>query len=224
VFKNEKFLNVQRQVINAVKAKRDVIALIPTGHGKSLTFQLPAIMDKGISIVIMPLLSLIEDQVQKMKELNIEAIFVHPSNDIKDILSKLKRRLHKAKLFFITPEQLMQNGAFQNILKDLYQNKQIERFVIDEIHCLLSWGKDFRNDYMRLPSLRTLYPDVPILGLTATAKLKDVNELKERLALRKMMLFSTSFNRTNLFYKVVPIKVKDRKDELIKLLKNDYRN
>jgi ATP-dependent helicase YprA (DUF1998 family) len=90
VFKNTKFLNRQREIINAVLSKRDTIALIPTGHGKSLTFQLPAIINEGITIVIMPLLSLIEDQVQKLKDLGIDTVFIHSSNDMSEILSKLK--------------------------------------------------------------------------------------------------------------------------------------
>lgn len=214
VFQNKGFLNRQREIINATKAKRDVIALIPTGHGKSLTFQLSAVSDKGITIVIMPLLSLIEDQVQKLKELGIDSVFIHASNDMSDILSKLKRKLHKAKLFFVTPEQLMNNNALMDILKELYDQKQIERFVIDEIHCLLSWGKDFRNDYLKLPSIRSFFPNTWILGLTATATPKMVAELKERLLLRNPIKFSISFNRKNLFYKVIHKKKKDRKEEV----------
>lgn len=224
VFKNTDFLNRQREVINAVKAKRDTIALIPTGHGKSLTFQLPAVIDKGISIIIMPLLSLIEDQVQKLKDLDVDTVFIHASNDMSEILSKLKKRLHSAKLFFVTPEQLMNNDALKDILGELYIKKQIERFVIDEIHCLPNWGKDFRNDYLRLPSIRTLYPDTPILGLTATATPKVLKELKERLLLRNALVFNTSFNRKNLFFKVIAKKKKDRKEEVCHLLQNDYRN
>lgn len=224
VFKNSQFLNRQREIINAVLSKRDTIALIPTGHGKSLTFQLPAIMNDGITIVIMPLLSLIEDQVQKLKDLGVDTVFIHSSNDMSEILSKLKKRLFDAKLFFVTPEQLMNNDALKDILKEVYDKKQIERFVIDEIHCLPSWGKDFRNDYLRLPAIRALFPETPILGLTATATHKVVNELKDRLLLRNALVFTTSFNRKNLYYKVMLIKKKDRKDELCRMLHNDYRH
>jgi RecQ family ATP-dependent DNA helicase len=118
----------------------------------------------------------------------------------------------------------MNNDALKDILKEIYDKKQIERFVIDEIHCLPSWGKDFRNDYLRLPSIRTLFPDTPILGLTATATHKVVNELKDRLLLRSALVFTTSFNRKNLYYRVMAIKKKDRKDELWRMLHNDYRN
>ena len=120
IFKNKSFLNRQREIINAVKAKRDTIALIPTGHGKSLTFQLPAVTDSGITFVIMPLLSLIEDQVQKLKDIGVEAVFVHGSNDIGDTLSKLRSGDHKERLFYVTPEQLMNNDALQSIMRHLY--------------------------------------------------------------------------------------------------------
>ena len=223
VFHNATFLNRQREIINAVKAKRDTIGLIPTGHGKSLTFQLPAITDKGITIVIMPLLSLIEDQVQKLKDLGVDAVFIHSSNNMSDILSQLKMSLYNAHLFFVTPEQLMNNEILMKILQELYSRNEIERFVIDEVHCLPSWGKDFRNDYMRLPSLRTTFPDTPILGLTATATPKVVAELKERLLLRNTLIFTTSFNRKNLYYKVIPKKRKDRKEEVCNMLQKDFK-
>ena len=100
IFHNSDFKIKQREIINAVKAKRDTIALIPTGHGKSLTFQLPAVTDKGVSIIIMPLVSIIEDQVQKLKALNVEAVYVHSSNDMSEILKSLKDGIHKIKLFF----------------------------------------------------------------------------------------------------------------------------
>lgn len=225
IFKNKTFLNRQREIINATKAKRDTIALIPTGHGKSLTFQLPSVTDKGISIIVMPLLSLIEDQVQKLKELGVSSVFIHQSQeDLKEILSQLKKSLYTSKLFFVTPEQLMQNEYLKRILNELYENNLIERFVLDEIHCLLSWGKDFRNDYMRLMSIRTLYPKTPILGLTATATPKVLNELKEILQLKRPLVFKTSFNRKNLYYRIIPKKKKDRVEELLGLLKKDFKN
>ncbi|CAI2378922.1 unnamed protein product [Moneuplotes crassus] len=224
VFRNKSFINRQREIINATKAKRDTIALIPTGHGKSLTFQLPAYTDKGISIVVMPLLSLIEDQVQKLKEIGVKSVFIHPTQeDIKEILAQLKKSLFSAKIFFVTPEQLMQNEYLKRILSELYDKKLIERFVLDEVHCLPTWGKDFRNDYMRLQSIRTLFPETPILGLTATATPKVVNEIKERLQMRKPLVFSISFNRKNLFFNCIPTKKKDRAAEVSSLLKKDYK-
>ena len=224
VFHNYSFKNWQREIINAVKAKRDTIALIPTGHGKSLTFQLPAVMDQGVSIIIMPLLSLIEDQVQKLKVLNIEAVFIHSSNDMSEILKSLKNRSQKAKLFFVTPEQLMNNEALQSVLSELYKRNEIERFVIDEIHWMLNWGKDFRLDYLKLISIRTMYPDVPILGLTATATAEMEKELKQKLILRDPLTFSISFNRSNLYYKVVHMKMKERRDALCDMLLKEFNN
>jgi len=224
VFKNKKFLNRQREIINAVKAKRDTIALIPTGHGKSLTFQLPAITDKGITFVIMPLLSLIEDQVNKLSQLGIKTVFIHSTNNISDILKRLRSDEHEEKIFFMTPEQLMNNEALQSIMKNLYERNMIERFVIDEIHCLLSWGKDFRLDYLKLCSIRTLFPKVPILGLTATATPEVIEELKKKLKLNNSLVFSISFNRDNLYYEAIPMRKKDRKDAVRELLLTKFKN
>lgn len=139
-------------------------------------------------------------------------------------MSQLKNSLYTAKLFFVTPEQLMQNEYLKRILFDLYEKNLIERFVLDEIHCLLSWGKDFRNDYMRLISIRTLYPNIPILGLTATATPNVIKELKEILQLKRPLVFSTSFNRKNLYYRIIPKKKKDRVEEVCSLLHNEFKN
>lgn len=174
VFGNSSFLENQREVINATKSKENAIALIPTGGGKSLTFQLSAVTDTGMTFVIMPLLSLIEDNMGFVKNLGIAACSLSGSTGINGQLYQEIKQL-KYKIIYLTPEFLVRSGALMEILNEMNAKGKVDRFVIDEVHCVSQWGQDFRKDYLHLNQLKIRYPNVPILGLTATAttKVKD---------------------------------------------------
>jgi bloom syndrome protein len=202
VFGNQSFREKQREVINATKSKRDVIALIPTGGGKSLTFQLSAVTEEGVTLVVMPLLSLISDQMQQMEDLGVECKFLHTPNDLMEVFSMLAEGRLSARLLFVTPEKITQSGQARSLIDNLYMERKIERFVIDEVHWVSSWGQDFRPDYLKLSVLKENYPDVPILGLTATATNQVKADITKLLKLRNVLYFQSSFNRPNLFYEI----------------------
>lgn len=173
IFGNKGFLESQKEIINAALSGRDVIALIPTGGGKSLTFQLPALVQPGYTFVIMPLISLIEDQIYHMSQKNIKCFQFSKFCQAEDMKAFYRELLSgrdpNMRLIYLTPEKLVQSQSFMGILDTLYQQDRICRFVIDEVHCLSHWGQDFRKDYRELSILRVRYPRVPILALTATA-------------------------------------------------------
>lgn len=176
LFGNETFKECQREIINATMSKRDVLALIPTGGGKSLTFQLPSVIDKGITFVVMPLLSLIQDNLTYVQSLGLKATAFSNSTKHPEQLIEETMRGHY-KLIYITPEKLVAAPRYIDMINTLYIQGKIARFVIDEVHCVSHWGQDFRKDYLALSMLREKYPKVPILGLTATATVKVKDDL-----------------------------------------------
>jgi len=208
VFGHPGFRPGQQQVIQNAMNGKDVFVLMPTGGGKSLCYQLPAWCCPGISVVISPLLSLIEDQVTSMTKLGVESVFLNSNQAWQGEQQNIIQRLNTVpshggiKLLYITPEKLTHSNMIKGIFKTLSNKGLISRFVVDEAHCLSDWGHDFRPDYNNLKILRREFPRVPIMALTATADEKVVNDSIRALGMNNPHRYRSSFNRPNLQYEV----------------------
>jgi len=201
-FGYDEFRLSQREIITTALANRDLLVVMPTGGGKSLCFQLPALLKQGVTIVISPLIALMQDQVQQLTNNGIPATFLNSS------ISTEERRDRAAaiyngeiKLLYLAPERLNQE-FISNFLIDLHQEVGISGFAIDEAHCVSEWGHDFRPDYRKLSQLRHYFPKVPWLGLTATATDRVRLDIIKQLDLREPDIHVASFNRPNLYYEV----------------------
>lgn len=204
----------QEAIINSVLQKRDTFALMPTGGGKSLCYQIPALMFDGLTIVISPLIALMKDQVDALRLNGIEAEYLNSSQShTEQEIILTQARLKKLKLLYLAPES--------NFLKRL-ASFEVSLLAIDEAHCISHWGHDFRPEYLMLAQLKRMLPNVPVIALTATADKLTQKDILEKLELRKPAIFISSFNRANIRYNVEPKQnhlnklfdfLKDRKDE-----------
>src|SRR5881392_4094703 len=199
-FGYDAFRPLQEEIIRDALAGRDVFALMPTGGGKSLCFQLPALLRDGLTIVVSPLISLMKDQVDALQTSGIAATFLNSALDRHEAVERL-RGLNRGKyrLLYVAPERLMLDGFLERAL-----NWNIAQIAIDEAHCISEWGHDFRPEYRELKKLRRHLPDVPIMALTATATERVRADILKQLALRDPRCYVASFNRPNLSYRVVP--------------------
>ena len=204
-FKFEKFRENQLESVNATCMGRDTLILMPTGGGKSICYQLPAIISRGVSIVVSPLKSLIADQVNRMRSLNVKtsALYGETADDeAASILHDLAQDEPCHKLLYVTPEKINASGQLNSIFQQLNRRNLLARFVIDEAHCVSMWGSDFRPDYRKLGSLRQKFPKVPIMALTATAPPKVRDDILDQLGMTDAVKFIQSFNRPNLKFEV----------------------
>ena len=194
------FRPLQEEIIRDTLAGTDVFAVLPTGGGKSLCFQLPALVRPGLTVVVSPLIALMKDQVDALQASGVAATFLNSTLDETEARARL-RGLHRGefKLLYAAPERLMLEGWDENLI-----NWNVTCLAIDEAHCVSEWGHDFRPEYRQLVKLRNALPTVPVMALTATATERVRADIITHLRLREPEIFVASFNRPNLTYRVVP--------------------
>jgi len=193
----------QEAVVRDALAGRDVLALMPTGGGKSLCFQLPALLQPGVTLVVSPLIALMQDQVRLLEDNGIAATFLNSSLRNDEIHQRITAMLRgDYKLVYLAPERLLMSDFVTGPLQQLVANRGINAFVIDEAHCVSEWGHDFRPEYRQLSTLRRRHPHIPMLAFTATATSRVRLDVIAQLGLREPAVHLSSFNRPNLFYEV----------------------
>lgn len=207
------FRQNQLEAINATLGGKDAFVLMPTGGGKSLCYQLPAIIrsgtTRGVTVVISPLLSLMQDQVDHLQKLGIQAFVINsevPQNYKNMVMSALEERIPEdyVELLYVTPEMVTKSEAILSRFASLHRRHKLARIVIDEAHCVSQWGHDFRPDYKELGEVRARFPGVPIMALTATATENVKIDVIHNLAMKGCEQYTQSFNRPNLTYEVRP--------------------
>jgi ATP-dependent DNA helicase RecQ len=204
-FGYDSFRPGQRQIIEAALHNQDVLVLMPTGGGKSLCFQLPALLKSGLTIVVSPLIALMQDQVQLLQTNGIPATFLNSSLSASAIRERATEiRAGKIKLLYVAPERLLSDEFLFNFLPQVHQVVGLVAFAIDEAHCVSEWGHDFRPEYRQIAHLRQHYPDVPMWALTATATDRVRADIISQLQLHQPFIHIGSFNRPNLYYEVRP--------------------
>ncbi|XP_020083930.1 mediator of RNA polymerase II transcription subunit 34 isoform X3 [Ananas comosus] len=206
IFGISSFRANQREIINAVMSGRDVLVIMAAGGGKSLCYQLPAILRDGVALVVSPLLSLIQDQVMGLTALGIPAYMLTSTTskeDEKYIYKALDKGEGALTILYVTPEKISKSKRFMSKLEKCHHGGRLSLVAIDEAHCCSQWGHDFRPDYKNLGILKIQFPNIPMIALTATATYKVQTDLMEMLHIPKCVKFVSTVNRPNLFYKVL---------------------
>ena len=217
-FGYDQFRPEQRKIIENALADQDLLVIMPTGGGKSLCFQLPALLKPGLMIVISPLIALMQDQVDALQDNGIGATYLNSSLSPKEVQEREKQIFeNKIKLLYVAPERLL-GDRFQDFFHRLITQIGVSAFAIDEAHCVSEWGHDFRPEYRQLSQLRQQYPQIPIFAFTATATKRVQKDIIDQLKLHKPSVHLTSFNRPNLYYEIIP-KEKRSYEQLLKFIK-----
>ncbi|GAC1540455.1 MAG: ATP-dependent DNA helicase RecQ [Candidatus Velthaea sp.] len=192
------FRPLQEEIVGDVLEGRDVFALLPTGGGKSLCFQLPALLSEGLTVVISPLIALMKDQVDGLTTAGVPATYLNSSLEYDEVRERMRDLdAGRYKLLYVAPERLTLSGFGSDLAR-----WNVARFAVDEAHCISEWGHDFRPEYRRIAELRSRFPELPFVALTATATDRVRDDIVERLALRSPRVYVASFNRPNLTYRV----------------------
>lgn len=208
------FRGIQRNIIESIASGRDTLGLMPTGGGKSITFQVPALAQEGVCIVITPLIALMKDQVQHLREHDILADAIYADKSRSEILQTLDNAIFGGvKILYVSPERLA-SDMFQTKLRHIH----VSFITVDEAHCISQWGYDFRPSYLQIASIREMKPGIPILALTATATPEVVDDIQERLHFKEKNVFKMSFERKNLAY--VVREAEDKQGEMIHILQS----
>ena len=208
------FRGIQAEVIESIGAGKDTLGLMPTGGGKSLTFQVPAMAEEGVCIVITPLISLMKDQVDHLKRQGIKAAAIYSGMSRDEIVTTLENCIFGGiKLLYISPERLS-SDLFQIKVKRM----KVSFITVDEAHCISQWGYDFRPSYLEIIKIREILPNIPILALTATATQEVVKDIQTQLGFREENAFRMSFERKNLAY--VLRETEDKMEEMVHILKS----
>ena len=208
----DSFRPLQEEIINAVLSGKDTLALMPTGGGKSLCYQVPALAREGICLVISPLIALMKDQVDNIRKKGITAFAVYSGMSRKEVITILKVAGNSnCKFLFVSPERL-ESSLFKEYLPGLAVNL----IAVDEAHCISQWGYDFRPHYLRIGALREELPDALILALTATATTDVQQDICNKLVFKNKAVFRQSFERRNLSYSV--FQVDSRINKIIEVL------
>lgn len=193
---HDSFRPLQEEIIQSVLEKRDTLALLPTGGGKSICFQIPAMMLPGICIVVTPLIALMKDQVQHLKDIGIQAVAIYSGLKPREVDIILDNCIFgQIKFLYLSPERL-----YSELVQERIKHMPVNLFAIDEAHCISQWGYDFRPPYLQLGKLKELHPDVPFLALTATATTAVIADIQDKLQFKQNNVFVKSFLRDNLGY------------------------
>lgn len=210
----DSFRGIQLQIIKSICAGRDTLGLMPTGGGKSITFQVPALAQEGVCIVITPLIALMKDQVQHLKARGIRAAAIYSGMTHNEIVQTLEDAVYGGiKLLYVSPERLA-SDIFQVKLKHM----KVSFITVDEAHCISQWGYDFRPSYLQIAQIRDFVPDAPLLALTATATPEVVTDIQHQLKFKTENVFRMSFVRKNLAY--VVRETEDKADQLVHILRS----
>ncbi len=210
----DRFRGIQEDIIDSISKNKDTLGLMPTGGGKSITFQVPALAKEGMCLVITPLIALMKDQVQNLKKRGIKALAIYSGMNRQDIIITLENCIFgNYKFLYISPERL-DTEIFRTKLRKMH----ISMITVDESHCISQWGYDFRPAYLKIAEIRELLPDVPVLALTATATPEVVKDIQARLHFRHKNVFRMSFERNNLAY--IVRKTENKTAELLHILRS----
>ena len=208
------FRHVQQQIIEAVSRGEDTLGIMPTGAGKSVTFQVPALAMEGVCVVISPLIALMNDQVDKLNSLGIKAKSLHSGLSYHELLTAIDNAIFGAyKFIYLSPERIT-TELFQQKLPQL----PVSLITIDEAHCISQWGYDFRPSYLKIAGLRKIFPDIPFLALTATATPDVIEDIQEKLIFRRKNVIQSGFTRENLTFFVR--KTDSKITDLVKVVKS----
>lgn len=208
----DSFRGIQEEIINSISENKDTLGLMPTGGGKSITFQVPALAKDGLCLVITPLIALMKDQVQNLRKRGIKALSIYSGMSRQDIITTLENCIFgNYKFLYVSPERL-DTEIFQIKLRSMH----VSLITVDESHCISQWGYDFRPAYLKIADIRQLLPEVPVIALTATATPEVVSDIQQRLQFRQENVFRMSFERKNLAY--VVRHTEDKESELLHIL------